>query len=905
MGEGTLLRVKPPRLGEYTLLSFENLLESLDADQPFSLELVAEHRGVVMLVRSEHPDRVAQQLRSHYPEVELEYVEDCDDPMAFGEGQKVWTQTLLPEGDEWLPLQVYDDTGLLDHGSDPFADMLGGLLSDVRPGEKIVSRLMLKQKDHDWSEAWRARAMSGAGSENQQAAEAERIARQLEHSGRTASSGGGNSGGGTDGSPNEPFSQILMFLIVGGMGVLLAGYWFMRLWQSGRIWELALYAVLGTALAGLVGYALWKLGLFKGKPPQVYHDPQQVATRVSGSAFMLEVRLYAIVEGHARASRARELLEPVVGAYRGFDNPLGCRFAVGELTELTGACAEDSLVSFENEKRRRGIFSPPGGGKGVVGVREVAALWHLPLESANVEGLERAGSRRLPVPEALSAGAPVGQEQIADGGVRVVRFPSEAMRRHQLYVARTQMGKSTLMSHVVGNRLLDKASGLNDDAVVVVDPHADLVQGILERVPHGLGERVRLIDLGDKERSCGINLLDVHVFQDRDTTVDTIIRVAHGLWDQWGSRMQAILEHTLKALYEANRTLPRDEQYTLLDARLMLTEESFRNNVLRRVQDPYILNWWQSDFGNWRTDYLTDAVAPVQTRLAYYAASASARNILGQRSCTLDVSEVIRRGDVLLVSTDQGAVGQDVAALVGAAMLNLVESVVRRQGENPASERRGAMVVVDEMQSIPGVRYESMLSELGKFGGVLVLATQSLSKLDELSPTMRDTLLSNVGCLCVFQVNAVDANRLLPELDGERLDEEDITGLPVHHCYGRLNVGGSRPSYFSMQLLPPLRGAPEVADAIRRASDAYTRPTSVVADEQAQYMDDQVQDYRDRLDSAGDRGLDFGQGDQPGRGGRRSGRRGRTDAESDSAPVEKDRDENDDNESDAGREAAD
>ena len=365
------------------------------------------------------------------------------------------------------------------------------------------------------------------------------------------------------------------------------------------------------------------------------------------------------------------------------------------------------------------------------------------------------------------------------------------------------MGKSTLMSHVVGNRLLEKAAGRDDDAVVVVDPHADLVQGILERVPNGLGERVLLIDLGDRERSCGINLLDVHVFRDRDTTVDTIVRVAHGLWDQWGSRMQAILEHTLKALYEANRTLPRDEQYTLLDARLMLTDEDFRNNALRRVRDPYILDWWQSDFGNWRSEYLADSVAPVQTRLAYYAASASARNILGQRSCTLDVSEVIRQGDVLLVSTDQGAVGQDVAALVGAAMLNLVESVVRRQGEKAASERRGAMVVVDEMQSIPGVRYESMLSELGKFGGVLVLATQSLSKLDELSPTMRDTLLSNVGCLCVFQVNAVDAERLLPELDGERLDEEDITGLPVHHCYGRLNAGGKRPAYFSMQLLPP------------------------------------------------------------------------------------------------------
>ena len=48
---------------------------------------------------------------------------------------------------------------------------------------------------------------------------------------------------------------------------------------------------------------------------------------------------------------------------------------------------------------------------------------------------------------------------------------------------------------------------------------------------------------------------------------------------------------------------------------------------------------------------------------------------------------------------------------------------------------------------MPGVDYESMLSDLSKFGASFVLATQSLAKLDDLSRTMRDTLLANVGCL--------------------------------------------------------------------------------------------------------------------------------------------------------------
>ena len=874
--DGTLLRVKPPRLGEYTLLSFENLLESLDAEEPFSLELVAERRGVSMLVRSEHPDRVAQQLRAHYPEVGLEYIEDCDDPMKFGDEESVWMQRLRPEGSEWLPLQVYDDTGVLGYGSDPFVDMLGGLSSDVRPEERLLSRLVLSQMSHDWSESWRARAMSGAGSENQKAAETERMTQQLERAGRGQSSKSSGPSTASNDAATDSLTQWIMCIVIAGMAVLLIGLWFKQLWESGQIWQIALYGVVGLVVVGGLGFLFWKLGFFRKIPKQEYYDPQQVAIRISGAAFRLEAQLFAVVGGEAPSSRAKALLDPVVAAYRSFDNPLGCRFGVSDLVRVSEGHLNGNLLSFEADSRKRGLFSPPDErGRGVVGVREVAALWHLPGESARVEGLERTGSRRVPLPHSLGTGALVGEEVVGDGEIRLVRFPPRAMRRHHLYAARTQMGKSTLMGHVVGSRLLEKAAGRDDQAVVVVDPHADLVAGILERVPEEVAERVRLIDLGDKTRRCGINLLDVHVFLDRETTVDTIVRVARALWDQWGGRMQTILEHTLKALYEANKTLPRDNQYTLLDGRLMLTDEGFRNEVLRRVRDPFILDWWKSDFGTWQVQYLADALAPVQTRLAQYAGSAAAREILGQRSCTLDVAEVVRNGDVLLVSTDQGAVGRHVSALVGAAMLNLVESVIRQEGERAVSERGGAMIVVDEMQTIPGVEYEDMLSELLKYRGSLVLATQSLSRLDELSPTMRDSILANVGCLCVFQVNAVDAMRLLPELDSERLDEEDITGLAAHNCYGRLDLGGLRPEYFSMRLLPPHPGNSVVAEAIRLASDAYTRPQSEVEREQARYMDDQVSDFRDRLDRTGDDGsMDFGQGPASDRGGKR-GRRGK------------------------------
>ena len=166
------------------------------------------------------------------------------------------------------------------------------------------------------------------------------------------------------------------------------------------------------------------------------------------------------------------------------------------------------------------------------------------------------------------------------------------------------------------------------------------------------------------------------------------------------------------------------------------------------------------------------------------------------------------------------------AALVGASLLNLVDAVVREQGSVPIEQRRGALVVVDEMQSMPGVDYESMLSELGKFGASFILATQSLAKLDDLSHTMRDTILANVGCLAVFQVSGNDARQLVWELGKERVSEDDITSLPVHHCYVRATVGRERMAAFSMMVRKPKEGDSRTADRIRAEAGSYLTEAS-------------------------------------------------------------------------------
>ena len=678
-----------------------------------------------------------------------------------------------------------------------------GALSNINKGERVVARLMLRSLGPDWSQAHLDKAHKRPGMEPREPAYT---------------------------FQTKPLQMDGITMAVLGIGALAAlkGY----LWvQDGEIWKAALLGT-GAALGLLAGgWAWWRWK----KARKRVEDPILIQEKVSRVAFDAEVQVTAILPAGTRPQRAGELLGPVAAAYRHFDNPAGARFKVGKVRPT----APDPEML---HPAGPGLF----GGRSVLGVREIACLWHPPGAGDETPLVERSGARALlPSAKGVRGGALVGDTTA--GKPRPIRFPDDLLRRHHLYVARTRMGKSTLMHHLVTHKMREKAEGRDGDAIVVVDPHADLVAGLLRQVPESLIDRVRLIDLADQRRAPGINLLDTRIFSDRDRTADSVVRVAKGLWEQWGPRMQSILEQTVKTLHEANEHPETDEgsQHTILDGLKLLSDRKFRDGVLKKVEDPYLLEWWARDFGQWHAQYRADALAPVQTRLSYYASSKRARAILGQRRSTIDLRDTILEGGILLVSTAQGAVGRDVSALVGASLLNLVDSVIREQESVSLGQRRGALVVVDEMQSMPGVDYESMLSELGKFGASFVLATQSLAKLDDLSRTMRDTLLANVGCLAVFQVAGNDARQLVWELGKERVTEDDITSLPVHHCYVRATVGIERMPAFSMMVRKPEEGDPAVAAQVRRAASAYTL-TAQDLEDAGSAAQKKVRDFKDR-----------------------------------------------------------
>ena len=800
-----LMSITPPRSGERTMLGVENLLNSIAIPEPFSLEIAGDSDGVSLLARCRDGAFVRQQVGGRYPQARVNEVSPEDDPLRLSEGEQAWSMSLRLKGPEYLPLRPLRDDDLLDPGSDPLISVISSL-SDLEEGERLVARLRLLSLGADWSRGHQEKAYA----KRPPAAEA-----HPSH---------------TDARINR---NQMTHLAIGALFVppALMGY----LWvQRGETWKAVLLGLGVVSLAALAGWAWWRIRQWRsgGK----HQDPLMIEEKVSRIAYESELEVTAILSEHGTEARAKELLRNVASAYGHYNNPAGASFRATKV--------RPAVPDTEPSPPRREMLA----GRDVLGVRELASLWH-PLGAGDqLHMVARTGAKMLlPSSRNGSDGAYVGDTVV--GRPRKVHFPAAAMGHHHLYVARTRMGKSTLMHHLIVDKMREKAAGRNEDAIVVVDPHDDLVKSLLKHVPDEIVDRVYLIDLKDEERSPGINLLDARIFPDRDRTTDSVVRISKGLWDQWGPRMQSILEHTVKSLHEYNTHPDTDEheQCTIIDGLRMLSDPKYRKRVLRRVSDSYLLGWWARDFRRWTHTLKADAIVPVQTRLAYYATSKKARAILGQRRSTLDLRQVIAEGGVLLAATSQSAAGRHVSALVGASLLNLTDAVIREQGGLPPEERRGALVVVDEMQSMPGVDYESMLSELGKFGASFILATQSLARLKELSDTMQDTLLANVGCLAVFQVAASDARQLIGELDRDRLDEEDLVSLPTHHCYVRGTVDGLRQPTYSLAVREPEEGSPAAAERVLARAEVYTTTAEVIASQDPE-VDRMAKEYREELE---------------------------------------------------------
>ncbi len=181
-------------------------------------------------------------------------------------------------------------------------------------------------------------------------------------------------------------------------------------------------------------------------------------------------------------------------------------------------------------------------------------------------------------------------------------------------------------------------------------------------------------------------------------------------------------------------------------------------------------------------------------------------------------------GTLVIVNLNAFDVGEDTAALIGGTLLNLAARAISSQAMLPPERRKPVTLIVDEFHTLPGADYEQLLGELAKYGANVVLASQTLSRLDRLTDAqrtrdLRAAVFSNLDGLFAFHTSAEDAAYLAEELGGG-LDAQDLLELGHYQCYARLTDArtGERLPTFSVQLDPPPESDTGLATTLARLS---------------------------------------------------------------------------------------
>ena len=808
------ISILPPSDVPAPLSSAKELIESVCARGTSSLEIVGTRELVTFGVRDRDVEEVRGQLEARFPQAQLSI--PGMDPILPCEGEKVVTTVLTIEGDEPLPLRTFDDEKVLREGSDPLLGVAGAIQS-LQEGERVLVRVMAKAKRRGYFEKFRHDALPGPGGTNEQTRSTERNQQRAQ---------------GTAGSdPLKVLGTSALFL--GACVVIILGLFGVDVSEAIGYLEgiTSLEAGLLLFLAGvaeLITFFIFHKIDRWFNPKRVFYDPKLIADRVDHSAYDLEIQIVAFVrDSRAWRVRAQKVADVIAKAYGNFDHPQGS--SIVRRTSVDGPPRD----AFEFISRRRLLWLLPSGVRSVIGSRELSGLWHLPATGIRPRSIVRSDSRRWPVEQRhISEGAPVGSTTA--GGRRVVRISEEATRSHQFCLAKSGMGKTTYMTHLVHHAMQRKALGENPGAIVVIDPHGGLVDEILSLVPPEVAHQVRLLDLNDESRVAGINVLSPDFSLGRDATAGLLVRAFASHWEFWGPNMQDILSHSVKTLYEANAhadTMP-ENAYTLLDARHLWFNEAFRRSLLEKVKDEKLKRFWLEDFPVYERGDRAQTLNPIANRLREYDDSEVASAIIGQRFSTIDLKASVRDGNILLVSTAAPSEGEQVANLLGSYLLLMIDQIIRSQSELAPDERPRVMVVVDEMETISGAPYEKMLNEWRKFGGSLVLATQTLAGIREMSPSLETSLLTNVGVLVVFRVGGKDADTIAPELGAKYVSSDDIVSLDEHHAYVRMGQSRLKLPPFSMEVLPPVQGSMAVAYEIRARSPRYTQSFETVYNRQ-------------------------------------------------------------------------
>ena len=186
--------------------------------------------------------------------------------------------------------------------------------------------------------------------------------------------------------------------------------------------------------------------------------------------------------------------------------------------------------------------------------------------------------------------------------------------------------------------------------LVLVDPHRDLAVAALGLVPRERQADVVYLDVSNRRRPFGINLLDVGLGWDRDQATANALRIFRREFDGfWGPRMEDAFRFAVLALFEANEAhvrrrparwaaVPSTPSWTCRRCSSARLSPPGPEAHARPGHPPVVRRLFRRRSNR---GYQLEIINPVQTKVHKYLGSRVARQIVGQPRSTIDFRQLV------------------------------------------------------------------------------------------------------------------------------------------------------------------------------------------------------------------------------------------------------------------------
>lgn len=458
----------------------------------------------------------------------------------------------------------------------------------------------------------------------------------------------------------------------------------------------------------------------------------------------------------------------------------------------------------------------------VLNIEELASVYHFPAETVETSAISWAGSKKSEAPFNLPLQGVVPDKELTVLGRTDFRSKQQQFgvklddrMRHIYVIGKSGTGKSTLLE----NMIIDDVN--EGRGVVVVDPHGELADKIVDSIPQERIKDAVVLDPSDREFPVSFNILESVGDDFKGMVASGFVGIFKKIFgNSWGPRLEYILRNTVLALLDS-------ENPTMLGIPRMLTEPGFREQVVAQIKDTVIRDFWVNEFANLSPQQRTEAISPILNKVGQFLSTSTIRNIVGQPKSTMDIRKIMDEQKILVVNLSKGKIGEDNMALLGAMIITKVQLAAMSRANVAFSERPACFLYVDEFQNFATESFASILSEARKYNLGLTIAHQYIAQMTE---EVRDAVIGNVGTLITFRIGGPDAEVLYKEY-APVFDVNDLINLPKAHIYIKLLIDGIAAPAFSAQTLPPKHIAQSYRDQVLEFSrGTYARSRREVED---------------------------------------------------------------------------